>query len=104
MVSDAVLDACLEKDHRSRVACETMAGFNLVVNVGEITCQDFETIDTEKIARQTVKDIGYDNPELRFYHDSFEYLSRIHGQSPDISQGVTEGEGLYEEQGAATRA
>ncbi|WP_419655800.1 MetK2: S-adenosylmethionine synthase [Desulfosarcina variabilis str. Montpellier] len=100
MVSDAVLDACLEKDHRSRVACETMAGFNLVVNVGEITCQDFETIDTEKIARQTVKDIGYDNPELRFYHDSFEYLSRIHGQSPDISQGVTEGEGLYEEQGA----
>jgi S-adenosylmethionine synthetase len=100
MVSDAVLDACLEKDHRSRVACETMAGFNLVVNVGEITCQDFEAIDTEKIARQTVKDIGYDNPELRFYHDSFEYLSRIHGQSPDISQGVTEGEGLYEEQGA----
>ena len=100
MVSDAILDACLKKDHRSRVACETMAGFNLVVNVGEITCQDFETIDTEKIARQTVREIGYDNPELRFYHDSFEYLSRIHGQSPDISQGVTEGEGLYEEQGA----
>lgn len=100
MVSDAVLDACLEKDHRSRVACETMAGFNLVVNVGEITCHDFETIDTEKITRQTVREIGYDNPELRFYHDSFEYLSRIHGQSPDISQGVTEGEGLYEEQGA----
>jgi S-adenosylmethionine synthetase len=99
-VSDAILDACLEKDHRSRVACETMAGFNLVVNVGEITCQDFEAIDTEKIARETVKEIGYDQPELRFYHDSFEYLSRIHGQSPDISQGVTEGEGLYEEQGA----
>ena len=99
-VSDAILDACLEKDPHSRVACETMAGFNLVVNVGEITCQDFETIDTEKIARQTVKEIGYDHPELRFYHDSFEYLTRIHGQSPDISQGVTEGEGRYEEQGA----
>jgi S-adenosylmethionine synthetase len=99
-VSDAILDACIERDPRSRVACETMAGFNLVVNVGEITCPDFETIDTEQIARETVKDIGYDHPELRFYHDSFEYLSRIHGQSPDISQGVTEGEGRYEEQGA----
>ena len=99
-ISDAILDACLSRDPRSRVACETMAGFNLVVNVGEITCRDFETIDTEKIARDTVKQIGYDRSELRFYHDSFEYLSRIHGQSPDISQGVTEGEGLYEEQGA----
>ena len=99
-ISDAVLDACLKKDPRSRVACETLAGFNLVVNVGEITCSDFETIDTEAIARDTVKGIGYDCPSLRFCHDSFEYLSRIHGQSPDISQGVTEGEGLYEEQGA----
>ena len=99
-LSDAILDACLKRDPRSRVACETMAGFNLVVNVGEITCRGFEKIDTEKIARQTVKDIGYDQTELRFCHDSFEYLSRIHGQSPDISQGVDEGEGLYEEQGA----
>jgi len=99
-ISDAILDACLEKDPRSRVACETMAGFNMVANVGEITCRNFETIDTEKIARNTVKDIGYDCAELRFCHDSFEYLSRIHGQSPDISQGVTAGEGLYEEQGA----
>jgi S-adenosylmethionine synthetase len=99
-ISDAVLDACLAQDPRSRVACETMAGFNLVVNVGEITCRNFETIDTEAIARQTVKEIGYNDKSLRFCHDSFEYLSRIHGQSPDISQGVTEGEGLYEEQGA----
>ena len=99
-ISDAVLDACLEKDPRSRVACETLAGFNLVVNVGEITCPDFESINTETIARDTVKDIGYDCQELRFCHDTFEYISRIHGQSPDISQGVTEGEGLYEEQGA----
>jgi S-adenosylmethionine synthetase len=99
-VSDAILDACLEKDPHSRVACETMAGFNMLANVGEITCRDFETIDTENVARNTVKDIGYDCAELRFCHDSFEYLSRIHGQSPDISQGVTAGEGLYEEQGA----
>ncbi len=99
-ISDAILDACLARAPSSRVACETMAGFNLVVNVGEITCPDFETIDTEAIARRTVRDIGYDHPELRFCHEDFEYLSRIHGQSPDISQGVTEGEGLYEEQGA----
>lgn len=99
-VSDAILDACLQSDPRSRVACETMAGFNLIVNVGEITCRDFEKIDTEKIVRKTVRDIGYDCQELRFCHDSFEYLSRIHGQSPDISQGVNEGEGLYDEQGA----
>ncbi|MEJ2639962.1 MAG: methionine adenosyltransferase [Desulfosarcinaceae bacterium] len=99
-ISDAVLDACLAQDPHSRVACETMAGFNLVVNVGEITCRNFETIDTEAIARRTVKEIGYNHKSLRFCHDSFEYLSRIHGQSPDISQGVTEGEGLYEEQGA----
>lgn len=99
-ISDAILDACLKKDPQSRVACETMAGFNMVVNVGEITCRDFESIDTETIARNTVKDIGYDCAELRFSHNSFDYLSRIHGQSPDISQGVTAGQGLYEEQGA----
>ena len=58
-ISDAILDACLKNDPRSRVAGETMAGFIMVVNVGEITCTDFETINTEKIARDTVKDIGY---------------------------------------------
>ncbi len=99
-VSDAILDACLEMDPYSRVACETMAGYNMVVNVGEITCRDFDKIDTETITRETVRKIGYDCAELRFCHDTFEYLARIHGQSPDISQGVTEGEGLYEEQGA----
>ncbi len=99
-ISDAVLDACLSQDPHSRVACETLAGFNLVVNVGEITCRDFERVDTEAIARQTVKAIGYDRQSLHFCHDDFEYISRIHGQSPDISQGVSEGEGLYEEQGA----
>jgi S-adenosylmethionine synthetase len=99
-VSDAILDACLQSDPHSRVACETMAGFNLIVNVGEITCRDFEKIDTEKVVRKTVREIGYESQELRFCHDSFEYLSRIHGQSPDISQGVNEGEGLYDEQGA----
>ncbi len=99
-ISDAILDACLRLDPRSRVACETMVGHNLVANVGEVTCDGWHKIDTERIARAVVKDIGYDSEALKFWDASFEYLSRIHGQSPDISQGVTEGEGLYEEQGA----
>ncbi|MGA7876705.1 MAG: methionine adenosyltransferase [Desulfoferrobacter sp.] len=99
-ISDAVLDACLAIDSSSRVACETVVGHNLVTNVGEITCTGWESIDTENIARSAVRDIGYDHPDLKFWHESFEYISRIHGQSPDISQGVTRGEGLYEEQGA----
>ncbi|MCL5406577.1 MAG: methionine adenosyltransferase [Deltaproteobacteria bacterium] len=99
-ISDAVLDACLAVDPASRVACETMAGYNLVVNVGEITCSGWNTIDTEAIARSVIREIGYNKPELKFWHESFEYVSRLHGQSPDISQGVTAGEGLYQEQGA----
>jgi S-adenosylmethionine synthetase len=99
-ISDAILDACLKRDPTSRVACETMVGHNLVVNVGEVTCAGWNDIDTEAIARQVVKDIGYDNEALKFWHASFDYISRIHRQSPDISQGVTEGEGLYDEQGA----
>ena len=99
-ISDAVLDACLKADPRSRVACETLAGHNLVVNVGEITCGGWDSIDVEKIAREVVRDIGYDDEELKFWHRAFNYECRIHGQSPDISQGVTEGQGLYEEQGA----
>ncbi len=82
------------------MACETVVGHNLVANVGEVTCNGWEKIDTESIARQVVRDIGYDSEELKFWHEPFEYFRRIHGQSPDISQGVTEGEGLYQEQGA----
>ena len=99
-ISDAILDACLKRDPKSRVACETMVGHNLVVNVGEVTCAGWNDIDTEAIARRVVKDIGYNSEELKFWHESFDYISRIHRQSPDISQGVTEGEGLYDEQGA----
>jgi S-adenosylmethionine synthetase len=99
-ISDAMLDACLAQDPASRVACETLAGYNLIVNVGEITCGGWEKIDPEAIARRVVKEIGYDDARLKFYSDSFDYICRIHGQSPDISQGVTQGEGLYDEQGA----
>ncbi|MGD2100326.1 MAG: methionine adenosyltransferase [Desulfobacterales bacterium] len=99
-VSDAILDACLARDPVSRVACETLAGYNLIVNVGEITCNDWESIDTESIVRSVVEEIGYADAKLKFWNDSFDYICRIHGQSPDISQGVSAGEGLYDEQGA----
>ena len=99
-VSDAILDACLAQDSTSRVACETLTTTNLVVNAGEITCGGWDDIDPEAIARGVVRDIGYDREELEFCADTFEYINRLHGQSPDISQGVTEGEGLFNEQGA----
>ena len=73
---------------------------NLVVNAGEITCKEWDSINSEKIAREVVREIGYDREELEFSADTFEYINRLHGQSPDISQGVTEGEGLHKEQGA----
>ncbi len=99
-ISDAILDACLEQDSKSRVACETLTTTNLVVNAGEITCGGWDKVDPEAIAREVCRDIGYDREELEFCDKTFEYINRLHGQSPDISQGVTEGEGLFAEQGA----
>jgi S-adenosylmethionine synthetase len=99
-ISDAILDACLQRDATSRVACETLAAHNLVVNAGEITCEGFAQIDTEAIARRVVREIGYDRPELLFTCDNFEYISRLHEQSPEIAQGVDVDAGLYHEQGA----
>lgn len=88
-ISDALLDACLAQDSKSRVACETLVSTNLVVNAGEITCSGWEKINPEAIARKVVREIGYDRAELEFCADTFEYLGRLHEQSPDISQGVT---------------
>ncbi|MBR4652196.1 MAG: methionine adenosyltransferase [Kiritimatiellae bacterium] len=87
-ISDAILDACLALDARSHVGCETMCGPNLVVNMGEIACRGFETINTQQLAREVVKDIGYDRAEEQFSWDTFNYLSALHGQSPDIALGV----------------
>ena len=87
-ISDAVLDACLKLDAGARVACETMVGPDVVVNMGEITCKDFERLDVAAIARKVVKKIGYDRPAENFSWDTFRYLSHIHGQSPDIARGV----------------
>ncbi len=99
-ISDAILDACLAQDSKSRVACETLVSTNLVVNAGEITCSGWDKINPEAIARKVVREIGYDRTELEFCADTFEYICRLHSQSPDIAQGVDEGRGLFLEQGA----
>ena len=87
-ISDAILDACLKRDSHAHVACETMVGPDVVVNMGEITCRGFEKVDAKAIARRVVKKIGYDKPAEHFSWDTFEYVSHLHGQSPDIAQGV----------------
>ncbi len=99
-VSDAILDACLAEDANSKVACETAVTTNFLINIGEITCRGWDNIDPEAIARQVIKEIGYDRDELLFSCDSFEYACHIHPQSGDIAQGVCEGQGLFTEQGA----
>ena len=97
-ISDAILDACLEQDPVSRVACETLCTSDLIVISGEITTT--AKVDFEGIARAVVRDIGYNSHDIGFCADDCKVFVCIHAQSPDISQGVTEGEGLYKEQGA----
>ena len=97
-ISDAILDVCLKADKGAHVACETMVGPDVVVNMGEITCRNFNKIDTDTIARRVVKKIGYDTPEEHFSWNTFKYVSHLHGQSPDINQGVSRA--TKEKQGA----
>ena len=87
-ISDAILDQCLKVDPHAHVACETMVGPNVVVNMGEITCKGWAKIDTRAIVAKTVKKIGYDREEENFSWKTFSYVSHLHGQSPDIAQGV----------------
>ena len=97
-VSDAILDACLEQDKYSRVACETMVKDNNLFLGGEITTKG--VIDYEAISRKVVNEIGYNNDELGFNGNTFKFYDFISAQSPDIAQGVNEGTGLDKEQGA----
>ncbi len=97
-VSDSILDAILTQDRKARVACETMVTTGMVIIAGEITTN--AVINYAEIARQTIKDIGYTGSEIGFDADTCAVLVSIDRQSPDISQGVSEGEGLYKEQGA----
>src|SRR5579863_2236173 len=97
-ISDAVLDALIAEDPNSRVALETLAKTGLIVLAGEITSK--ANPDFLKIARRTAVEIGYDSDEVGFNGNMCAVLTAIEPQSPDISQGVTEGEGLHKEQGA----
>ncbi|HDP80439.1 MAG TPA: methionine adenosyltransferase [Spirochaetes bacterium] len=97
-ISDAVLDAHIGGDKASRVACETLVTTDLIVISGEITSK--LSVDYEKVARRVVADIGYNDPNIGFDASSCKVDVYVHTQSPDISQGVTEGEGLFKEQGA----
>jgi S-adenosylmethionine synthetase len=97
-VSDAILDACLEQDPKSRVACETFTTTGMVLIGGEITTKAI--FDHQEVVRGVVKKIGYDRAEYGIDFESMAVLNTLHSQSPDISQGVTAGEGLFKEQGA----
>ena len=95
-VSDAILDAVLGQDPTSRVACETMVKTGMVILAGEITTH--AVIDTEAVVRETVKAIGYDNPECGFDGNTCAVLNAIGKQSPDIAMGVDDSDD--HEQGA----
>ena len=97
-ISDAILDAMLAQDNESRVACETLVTTGLVVVAGEITTKAY--VDIPGVIRKTIKKIGYDDPAIGFDGDDCAVVVSIDNQSPDISQGVTEGTGLHKEQGA----
>jgi len=97
-ISDAVLDAMLEQDPLSRVACETLTTTGMVLLAGEITTK--AEIEFPALVRDVVRFIGYTSSEMGFDADTCAVQVAIGKQSPDISQGVTEGEGLHKEQGA----
>jgi S-adenosylmethionine synthetase len=97
-ISDAILDAHIEQDAGSRVACETLVKTGMVMVAGEITSS--AVVDVPAVVRRVIKDIGYTDPEMGFDYDNCAVLVGLGKQSPDISQGVTEGQGLHKEQGA----
>jgi len=97
-ISDAILDAMLAQDPYSRVAVETLLTTGMVLVAGEVTTDCY--VDIPMVIRDTIRDIGYTNAEYGLDYHSCAVLTSIHEQSPDIAQGVLEGEGLHMEQGA----
>ena len=97
-ISDAVLDTILGQDPRARVACETLTTTGLIVLAGEITTR--AQIDFPQLVRGVVRDIGYTDSRFGINGHTCAVMIALDRQSPDISQGVTEGEGLHKEQGA----
>jgi S-adenosylmethionine synthetase len=103
-ISDSLLDALIAVDPEVRAAIETLCTTGLVLVAGEVTVHNREAQDAlnrvEDIVRETVRKIGYDDPRTGFDYRSCAVMRTLHPQSPDISQGVTKGQGLHHEQGA----
>lgn len=97
-ISDAILDALIAQDKHSRVACETLITTGFALIAGEITTEAL--VDYTAVARKTIKEIGYDDSRKGFDYHTCGIMVSLDRQSPDISQGVTAGEGLFKEQGA----
>ncbi len=97
-ISDTLLDAMLEQDPKSRVACETMVTTGMAVIAGEVTTS--AQIDFQELVRRRIKEIGYDHADKSFDAQTCAVLVALDKQSPDIAQGVNEGEGSFLEQGA----
>jgi len=97
-ISDAILDKIIEQDTHARVACETMVTTGMAIVAGEITTSCY--VDIPAVIRRTIKEIGYHDSAMGFDWETCAVLTSIDKQSPDISVGVTAGEGLYKEQGA----
>jgi S-adenosylmethionine synthetase len=97
-ISDRILDALLEQDPRSRVACETLVTTGMAIIAGEITTSAY--VDIPEVVRNTIKDIGYKNSSMGFDWETCAVISSIDKQSVDIAIGVDEGAGLFKDQGA----
>lgn len=97
-ISDSILDAILAQDPTARVACETLINTGMIVLSGEITTS--AVVDYQQVAREAVKDIGYNSSEMGFDYETCAVLVSIDKQSVDIAAGVNEGEGIDLDQGA----
>lgn len=98
-ISDAVLDAYLAQDPKARVAVESLSATGMIMVAGQVTAKG-NPVDVQEVVRNEIKEIGYDSSEKGFDYKSCAVLVQLDKQSPDISQGVTEGQGLFKEQGA----
>jgi len=97
-ISDSILDAILAQDPKARVACETLVTTGMAMIAGEITTT--ARVDYPDVVREAIKEIGYNDAAMGFDWETCAVLVSLDRQSPDISQGVTEGEGMFKEQGA----
>jgi S-adenosylmethionine synthetase len=98
-ISDSILDAFIAQDPKARVAVEALSATGLIVVAGQVTAKGGQ-LDLQEIVRGQIREIGYDSSDKGFDYKSCAVLVQLDKQSPDISQGVTEGQGLHKEQGA----